>query len=163
MRFVRCISFAAVLTLLALSGCGTSVFQEPQVDLEGVQLGGIGLRGGTLLVNLRIVNPNGFALSANQLTYDLAVADPDVPGDTAWVEFASGTYDQAFSVGARDTSRVQIPIEFSYSGLGGAASSLLSAGTFDYRASGSVNVGTPLGSYDVPFRKRGIVTLMGVS
>ncbi len=152
-----------VLFFLLISGCGSSVFQEPEVDLEGVQLGGLGLRGGTLIVNLRIVNPNRFGLSADELTYELEVADPDEPGDSDWVEFASGTYDESFTVGARDTSVVQIPIEFSYSALGSAASSILSAGTFDYQATGSVNVGTPIGSYDIPFSKRGIVTLIGTS
>lgn len=152
-----------ILLAVLLAGCGSALFQEPDVDLEGVQLGGLGLRGGTLIVNLRIVNPNRFTLSADELTYDLAVADPDEPGDSSWIDFASGTYEESFSVGARDTSMVQIPIEFSYSALGSAASSILSAGTFDYRASGSVSVGTPVGRYEIPFKKRGIVTLMGAN
>ena len=36
------------------------------------------LRGGTLLVNLRVQNPNGFALNAERLRYDLELRDPDV-------------------------------------------------------------------------------------
>jgi LEA14-like dessication related protein len=151
----------ALLFALLLAGCGSSVYKQPQVTLEGVQIGGLGLRGGTLMVHLEIVNPNRFALNASQLNYDLALRDPSQPNDTTWVDFASGVHDVPFSVAAGDTARVQIPIEFSYAGIGSAANSLLRSGTFTYRASGVVDVRTPLGSYGVPFNRRGTVTLMG--
>lgn len=151
---------AAVLTVVA-TGCGGGMFEQPRVTLENVQIGGLGLRGGTLLVNLQIVNPNRFALNANQMSYELALSDPEAGGDTTWIDFAKGIYDQPFSVSARDSATVQIPVEFSYSGMGAAGSSLLRRGTFTYRAAGSVDVRTPLGTHAVPFRKRGTVTLMG--
>jgi LEA14-like dessication related protein len=153
-------STLALLLALFAGGCAGAVFNQPQVTLETVQVGGLGLRGGTLLVSLQVVNPNRFSLNANQLTYELALRDTEVESDTAWVDFASGTYDEGFSVPARDTAVVQIPVEFTYNGLGAAAGSLLRAGTFTYRASGTVDVRTPLGTHAVPFRKRGTVTLM---
>lgn len=158
----RSLRKAVLLPLLAVlaGGCGSSVFQQPEVVLEGVQIGGLGLRGGTLMVHLEIVNPNRFALNANQLRYELALRDPEEDNDTTWVPFATGTYDVPFSVAARDTARVAIPIEFSYSGIGSAANSLLRSGTFSYRANGVVDVRTPLGSHGVPFNRRGTVTLL---
>lgn len=150
----------ALLVALAAFGCG-SAFHQPEVRLDAVQLGGLGLRGGTLLVELEVVNPNRFALTADQLHYTLALADIDEPEDTVWHDFASGTFDERFSVPARDTGRVQIPVSFSYSGVSSAALSLLRQGTFNYRASGSVDVRTPLGTHEVPFRRRGAVTLLG--
>jgi LEA14-like dessication related protein len=162
MRFLKS-SRAALVVLLALVGsaCGGPVFKQPQVILQNVQIGGLGLSGGTLLVNLEVINPNRFALNAEQLSYELALRDPAEAGDTTWVDFAQGMYDQTFSVAARDTATVQIPVEFSYAGLGSAANSLLRNGTFSYLARGTVDVKTPLGSYGVPFRKRGTVALMG--
>jgi LEA14-like dessication related protein len=154
---------AALLLTAVLSACGSGVYRQPEVTLENVQVGGLGLRGGTLLVNLEVVNPNRFALSANQLQYQLALRDPGQPGDTTWIPFAIGTYDQPFSVAARDTAQVQIPVEFTYAGLGSAAGSLLRSGTFTYRASGTVDVRTPLGGYEVPFQRRGTVSLLGSS
>ena len=151
----------AVLLALLVAGCSGGMFQQPRVTLENVQIGGLGLRGGTLLVNLQVVNPNRFALNANQMNYELALSDPEAGGDTTWIDFARGTYDQPFSVAARDSARVQIPVEFSYGGLGAAGTSLLRRGTFTYRAAGTVDVRTPLGMQAVPFRKRGTVTLMG--
>lgn len=151
---------AACLAVLLLAGCASSFFRQPEVSLQGVQLGGLGLRGGTLLVNLRVVNPNRFALNAEGLRYDLALGDPDQDGDTTWVDFAAGRYDEAFSVSAHDTADVQIPVEFSYSGIGSAASSILRSGTFRYRAHGEVNVSTAFGRREVPFTKRGTVMLL---
>ena len=151
----------SLLVTLLVAGCGTFGFRQPTVTLEGVQLGGLGLRGGTLLVNVRVDNPNGFALNAERLRYDLALRDTGQEGDTAWIDFASGTFDQEFSVGARAAETVQIPVEFTYSGLGGAASSILRNGTFHYRATGEVDVDTPVGTRAVPFRKRGTFTMAG--
>ncbi|HEX8275437.1 MAG TPA: LEA type 2 family protein [Longimicrobiaceae bacterium] len=151
----------SLLVVLVLSACGSFGFRQPQVTLDGVQLGGLGLRGGTLLVNLRVQNPNGFALNAERLRYNLELRDPGQAGDSAWIDFATGSYDREFSVGARDTETVQIPVEFSYSGLGGAASSILRNGTFHYRARGEVDVDTPIGSRSVPFTKRGTFTMAG--
>jgi hypothetical protein len=65
-------------------------------------------------------------------------------------------------VGAGATETVQIPVEFSYAGLGGAASSILRNGTFHYRANGEVDVDTPIGTRAVPFNKRGTFTMAGV-
>lgn len=153
---------SALLLLCAgfASGCG-SVFNEPEVTLESVQVGGLGIRGGTLLVSVQVINPNSFSLNADQLTYQLSVTDPEQLRDTTWIDFASGTYGEGFSVGARDTAVVQIPVEFSYAALGAAAGSIARAGTFTYRASGTVDVRTPLGTRQVPFRKRGTVALLG--
>lgn len=151
----------AVLLLAVLAACGGSVFKQPQVTLDNVRLGGLGLSGGTLLVSLEVINPNRFALNADRLRYELSLSDPREAPDTTWVDFAQGIYDQPFSVPAGDTSVVQIPIEFTYSGIGSAANSLLRRGTFTYRARGTVDLRTPLGGYDVPFSKRGTVTLLG--
>lgn len=152
---------ALLFAVLALSACPGPVYQQPEVALQNVQLAGLGLRGGTLLVNVKVVNPNRFALNADRLRYDLLLRDSRAANDTVWLNFASGIFAQQFTVAARDSGFVQIPVEFTYAGLGGAATSLLRAGTFDYRASGIVDVRTPLGLYEVPFARRGTFTLMG--
>lgn len=145
-----------------LGGCASALYEQPEVTLEAVQVAGLGLRGGTLLVDIQVVNPNRFALNANQLQYELALSDPAAGADTTWVDFAKGTYDQPFSVGAGATERVQIPVEFSYSGISAAGGSILNRGTLAYRATGSVDVRTPIGTRQVPFRKRGTFTMAGM-
>jgi LEA14-like dessication related protein len=152
---------AAVLCVLVLSACGSRAVKQPEITLESVQVGGLGLRGGTLLVDVVVHNPNRFALNANQLKYALAINQAGPTAEDGWIDFASGVYDQSLTVGARQTERVRIPVEFSYSGLGGAASTVLRSGTFTYRATGEVDVRTPLGTYVVPFQRRGTVTMAG--
>jgi len=161
MRWSWSRSLVAVAAFLSLGACASAVFQQPEVRLEGVQLAGLGLRGGTLLFNVEVTNPNRFTLSAEELTYQLSIADTRASGDTLWLDLASGTYAEPFSVGGGETATVQVPVEFTYAGLGGAAASILRAGTFSYRATGTVDVRTPLGSREVPFRRGGMVTLMG--
>jgi LEA14-like dessication related protein len=155
-------AFAGVVAVLLLAGCG-SMFREPKITLDNVRIGGLGLQGGTLLVSLSVENPNGFTLSTEALRYQLSVRDPSAVGDTVWVDFANGTFDEPISVRGGETREVQIPVEFSYSGLGGASSSILRNGTFTYRALGSVDVRTPIGTRSVPFQKQGTVTMLGAS
>lgn len=149
-----------VMVLLAAASC-TPTFRQPEIAVDGVRLGSIGLQGGLLLVNVRVTNPNSFGLSANGLRYDLALDRAPAPNDTSWMDFASGTYDRPFSVGARQTSTVEIPVSFTFAGLGSAGMSLIRSGTFDYRARGTVDVNTPIGVRTVPFAKRGVMTLSG--
>lgn len=149
-----------VAMVLAVGACG-GVFRQPEIALEGVRLGSIGLRGGQLLVNLRVSNPNPFSLKSNGLRYNLQLDEAGAPGDTSWVDFASGTYDRQFSVGGGQTSTLEIPVEFTFSGLGGAGLSLIRSGTFEYRARGTVDVDTPIGLRTVPFSKRGVMSLSG--
>ncbi len=154
-------SLAIFATIVLLLGCGSRILREPVVTLQGVNLAGLGLRGGILTVSLQVENPNRFALSADRVRYQLAIADLREGEDTTWTDLASGTYQERFSVAAGEIATVQVPVEFTYVGLGNAASSLLRAGTFKYRATGAVDVSTPLGAYQVPFRPDGMVTLLG--
>ncbi|MDB4948064.1 MAG: Late embryosis abundant protein 2 [Gemmatimonadetes bacterium] len=152
----------AVLSLAAVAlaaACGSGVFKQPTVALDSISVGGLGLTGGTLLVNVRIQNPNGFTLGADRVTYDLAVHT--APGDSAWSSIARGTYERPFRVGGGRTEVVQIPVEFSYAGAGGAGAALMRNGAFTYRARGSVLAHTPIGDREVPFYQDGTVTSMG--
>ncbi|HEX5726575.1 MAG TPA: LEA type 2 family protein [Longimicrobiaceae bacterium] len=157
-------SAPALPALLLLAACNAGL-QRPEIELESVSLGSLGLRGGTLLVNVRVENPNRFELRANSVDYALHIrdTDEDAAADSAWVEFARGTYDERITIGARETRVVSIPVEFTFSGLGGAAGELLRMGRFNYRATGTADVSTPFGSRAVPFRKTGIFTMSGAT
>lgn len=143
---------------VAAGGC-SHVFRQPEVRLESVRLGGVGLRGATLVAQLHITNPNGFDLAARSFTYDLELQDEDNGGD--WVRLAQGTIDQKLEVTENSAKVVEIPIEFRYSDLGPAVRSLIDRGTFGYRVSGSIQVQEPL-SRTVPYKKTGRVTMSGV-
>lgn len=158
----RIVTALALGVSLLATAC-SSAFRQPEVELENVEIGSLGLTGGTLLVNVRVHNPNSFALNAEAIRYELLLKDPNATSDTTWSQFANGSYDRRVSVGGGRTETFQVPVEFSYSTLRGAASSVLRTGRFDYRARGSVVAQTPFGSREVPFRKSGTLLLNGSS
>lgn len=131
--------------------------EEPEVRLAGVRLGGLGLQGGLVYVRLSVVNPNRFGLKAAGLTYDLDLADIQ-DGERRWVDLAEGTFAEKIRVEGNDSTVVEIPVEFRYSGLGSAVRSILATGTFDYRVRGEVSITEPLGT-EIPYRHSGTVTL----
>jgi LEA14-like dessication related protein len=152
--------WAALAAMIVLSAC-TAGFRQPEVELEGLQVGGVGLGGGTVLVNVRIRNPNAIGFRADSLQYELFIRNPAATGDSAWTRFAEGVYTDRFEIGARDTETVQIPVSFTFAQLGSAGGQLLRQGSFQYRAVGNVNVRTSFGGRQVPFRKTGTFTLSG--
>jgi LEA14-like dessication related protein len=147
---------AAALAALVFAGCFAG-FERPEVRLHGVRVGGIGLRGGTVYARLQVVNPNGFTLRADELTYDLEFAGERVD---EWLPFAEGVFEERIEVPGRDSATVEIPVEFTYRELGQAMQSVLDRGTLDYRVRGSVRVTDPIGR-TVPYRHEGTVTMSG--
>jgi len=149
-----------LLLVLLATACGP-LYERPEIRVSSVQVGSLGLTGGTLLVDMTVANPNRFALESREVRYELDVAPSPVTGDTGWVEFARGTFDQTVTVAARDSATVRIPIQFEYRALGGAVGDILRSGTLTYRARGEADVGTPVGGRTVPFRHSGTVPIGG--
>jgi LEA14-like dessication related protein len=147
------------LPMLFLAGACSSAVRQPEVRLESVRLGGIGLRGGTLYAQVYVGNPNGFGLETRSITYDMQVEHPDSAG--RWVSFAQGTLDEPVRVGGNNSTVIEIPIQFRYDDLGGAVRSILDTGTFNYRVNGDVQLSEPVGRR-IPYSKSGIVSLSGV-
>lgn len=148
--------------VLAASACGG--VRKPVVELDSVELGSIGISGGTLIANVRVENPNPVAVRAEDLRYELFLRSPragDESRDGAWERLAAGTYDERITVGANATEIVRVPVRFRFADMGPAVSSVLRTGRFDYRATGQVRVRAAGFARDVPFRKTGTVMLIG--
>jgi LEA14-like dessication related protein len=158
-NIVRLTGLLSVLALTAAAGCGH--VRQPEITLEGVQIGSLGLTGGTLMVNVRVDNPNPFTLRAHRVNYELALREPAEDGGQAtWIDIATGYFeDDDFEVRARDSRTFRVPVDFTYASAGGAARSVLRTGRFDYRASGTVLVRTPTGWSEVPYRRTGSVMM----
>lgn len=140
------------LVVTACSGVGRQAFLDPVVDLRDVKVLGLGTTGGQLEVALGVYNPNAYRLDATRLNYRVFV------GDT--VSLASGSVDTRTTVQANDTTVVRIPVSFTYSGLGRAASQLLQTGAVTYRVAGDVTVGSVVGNFTVPYSATGRFTTM---
>jgi LEA14-like dessication related protein len=150
-----------ILTLLVLTQA-CSGFRKPTIELEGVSLGSVGFTGGTLLVNLRVENPNAIGFRAENLRYELFLRAPGADSiDGGWERLTGGTYEEDIVIRARETRTVQVPIEFRLSDLGPVASSVMRTGRFNYRVTGDVQVRAAGTTRTVPFRKTGSMSLTG--
>ncbi len=150
----------AVAALLFLGAC-SAVFRQPVVTLETFRLESIGLRGGTLVARVHVENPNGYDLRTDGLDYAIEVADTDSSGDVAWRPLAAGEFNEEIRVAARSATYVDIPIQFSFSDMGGLLRPILDRGIIEYRVHGRVGVEDPV-RRTVPYRHTGRVTLSGV-
>jgi LEA14-like dessication related protein len=153
----RVMSVTAALATVAV-GCSTigrAAFQSPIVRLRDVRVRGIGLTGGSLDVLLNVYNPNHYRLDATRLTYRVALA-----GDS--ITLASGALDSRFTVQDNDSTTVTIPVSFSYAGVNAAGRSILNTGAVDYHVLGDVTVGSPVGSFTVPYSSTGRFTTTGI-
>ena len=153
----KLVVLAVASTLVVGTACATlgrAAFEEPVVTLKNVSLQGLGMTGGSLDVLLNVYNPNGFRLDATQLTYRVFV-------DT--VHVANGVMDSQFVVQAGDSSEVRIPVNFTYAGIGQAGRALLQTGSVNYRVAGDVRVGTPVGSFTVPYDRMGRFSTLGTN
>jgi LEA14-like dessication related protein len=144
---VATFAMAACASLGALGG-----FKEPIVNFRDLRVTGLGLTGGSLDVYLSVYNPNGFKLDATRLTYRLLVGEN---------ELGTGALDSRFTVQDRDSSVVRIPVNFTYTGIGGAARQMMQSGSVPYTVTGDVTVATPLGNFTRPYTGNGRFSPMG--
>ncbi|HEX2210954.1 MAG TPA: LEA type 2 family protein [Longimicrobium sp.] len=158
---IRRTMLVAVLVLATLASACTG-FRKPEIELEGISLGSVGLNGGTINVNVRVQNPNPVGFRAETINYELFLRTPrDSADEQGWERLTSGTHEEDIVIGARETRVVQIPVEFRLSELGPVASSVLRTGRFNYRVTGTVQVRAAGSRRTVPFRKTGSMSLLG--
>jgi LEA14-like dessication related protein len=145
-RLAAAVAVAMTVGLTACAALGRATFVEPVVELQQVELLGLGFEGGNLEVILAVHNPNRFALDASALTYQV---------DVDSVPLGSGALDSRFVVAGGDTARVRLPVRFTYRGLGAAGRQLLATGSLTYRVRGELTLGTPLGRFTRPYDRSG--------
>ena len=146
------------LTGAAMASACSLVFREPEVRLDSVRLAGLGLSGAMLVANVMVTNPNGYDLRTTAIVYDLDLGDA-AESRNGWTRLAQGTIDREYRIASRDSAVIEIPLEFSYSGVSSAIRTILNQGTFDYRIGGDITLTSPV-SRRVPFRRTGSVSLV---
>ncbi len=101
----RTLNLILVVILLALGGCATTVqdlVKSPAVELNAVQVVGLGFNSQTFLLSFNISNPNGFALPVRSVSYALKLDGQ---------RFASGQTPGEFSVPANGESQFAISVD----------------------------------------------------
>jgi LEA14-like dessication related protein len=121
-------------------------------------VGGIGLRGASLIAELDIENENDFDIETDSITYQL-FANTASTGEN-WQSVLQRSYTQRIVIAEDKVTRVEIPIDFNYSDFSGAARTIIDRGMLNYRIQGQAFVREPL-RRTVPFTKTGSVSLTG--
>ena len=145
---------AATFAVLGAAGCATlgrATFKEPIVHFQDAQITSLGTTGGSLEVRLSLYNPNGFKLDGNRLTYKVLVDS---------VPLGSGALAERFTVQEKDSTIVTLPVSFTYVGVSAAGRQLMNTGAVNYRVTGDVTVGTPLGNFTRPYDQTGRFSAM---
>jgi len=143
-----------VVALLALTGCATLRnalnFQEPQVELQEINITGMGLTGGTMDLVFDVYNPNDYRLRSTRLEVGL---------DLEGTHFGDALIDRPLDLSPTNHSRVVMPVRFEWAGVGAAARGLLTRQELKYGVTGAVLLETPLGGKRVQLRAAGNVPL----
>lgn len=102
------------------------------------------------------MNPNVFTLNTESVSYQVAVREAGAAEDKPWRELGGGIFQEAFSIGPKETRSVQIPVDFSYLAVGSASVDLLRSKALEYRVTGNISTLTPLGRREIPFERKGL-------
>jgi len=142
------------LLTVTLSACATLrnalTFENPQVELQEINVTGLGLGGGTLDLVFDVYNPNDYRLRSTRLEVGLELAGTD---------FGEALIDKPLDLSPVNHSRVIMPVRFTWSGVGAAARSLLESQELPYGLTGAVLLDTPIGEKRVELKSKGTVPL----
>jgi LEA14-like dessication related protein len=142
------------LLIVTLPACATLQhalkFEKPQIELQEINVTGLGLTGGTLDLVFDVYNPNDYRLRSTRLEVGLELAGTD---------FGEALIDKPLDLSPENHSRVMMPVRFTWAGVGAAARSLLESRELPYGLSGAVLVETPIGERRVELKSRGNVPL----
>jgi LEA14-like dessication related protein len=151
-RRVPAILLAAV-SAAALVGCATfkyTGFERPHVQLESVSVTGLGLSGGSLRLELDVYNPNEYAVRGSAFTGRLKLED---------TQFGEILFERGFELAPQAHTTLEVPMQFTWEGVGAAARGLLARGSVSYELGGALFVDTPGGDKRVEIDTGGVVAV----
>ncbi len=150
----RFLERGVVASCLVLSACATLrglVFREPDVQLERINITGLGLTGGTVDLVFDVYNPNDYRIRSTRLEVGL---------DLENAHFGDALLERPLDLSPQNHSRVVVPLRFAWTGLAAGAKAMLSRQSVAYGLTGRVIVDTPLGDKTVTLRGKGDVPLV---
>jgi LEA14-like dessication related protein len=146
--------FAAVcpaLLAVLLASCATLKhlqFEQPTVDLKAIEIAGVGVSGGSLVLVLDVFNPNDYDIRTTWVEASLDLED---------THFGTAVLEGDETLVANSRTQVEIPAEFTWEGVGAGARALLGRGALRYNLETRLRVETSIGGRTVTLRNRGEV------
>ena len=143
-------SLPGVLLCLSCATLGRLSFREPDVQLQEIDVTGIGLTGGTFDLVFDVYNANDYRIRSTRL---------EVGIDLEGTHFGDALLDRPLDLSPTYHSRIVVPVRFEWAGLGAGAKALLTRRAVGYGITGRVLLDTPLGDKAVAFHGNGNVPL----
>ncbi len=138
---------------IALGSCATLgklYFQEPQIQLQEINVTGLGLSGGTMDLVFDVYNPNDYRIRSTRI---------EVALDLENTHFGDAYLERPLDLSPTNHSRVVVPTRFEWAGVGAGARALFTKQAIGYALTGRVILDTPLGDKRVGLTGRGQVPL----
>lgn len=140
-----------VFLAMLMNGCAAVQqlqFQQPDFDLTSVRIDGLGLTGGSLTLLIDVDNPN---------SYDLRTGQIELVIDFEGTRFGEAFLDGSTRFGSQEVTPIELPLSFSWGGVGAGARALLARGAIGYTLLTRLTVDTPLGARPIEVTTRGDV------
>ncbi len=140
----------AVVFLAACATLGKLYFQEPQIQLQEINVTGLGLSGGTMDLVFDVYNPNDYRIRSTRI---------EVALDLENTHFGDAYLERPLDLSPTNHNRVVVPTRFEWAGVGAGARALFTKQAIGYALTGRVILDTPLGDKRVGLTGRGQVPL----
>ena len=136
--------------LLAASGCALATATPPTVEVQQIELRGMGLLDQSLGVTLCVTNPNDADLNFRRVTVGM---------DVAGTPLAEGTSEMQVRLAPRSSTLVPFAVAVTERNLGPQLLTILRTGRVGYRLHGSVQLTGAL-AITLPFSRSGRLDLL---
>ncbi|MEB8432110.1 MULTISPECIES: LEA type 2 family protein [Cocleimonas] len=135
------LGFAVLLSACSSSGI-KGLVEQPTIQVHKVQMGNFSLSGGSATFVLDIQNPNNFAIPLTGLDYGLRLNG---------VQVAEGSKAERVTIGAKQSQKLEIPLQFSFGNMLNMLPGLLRNRSVNYDLGGSIH----LPWFKIPFNRAG--------
>ncbi len=124
------ILFLSVWLSACSSGGIKGIAESPTVQVHKVEMGNFNLNGGNATFILNITNPNSFPIPLTGFDYGLRLNG---------IEVANGIKEQRVTIGAKQSTKLEVPLSLSFSNMLNMLPNLLRTRQVDYSLGGRLH------------------------
>ncbi|WP_369922159.1 LEA type 2 family protein [Marinomonas polaris] len=148
--------FIGMALIVLLSGCSalqkTIDVHKPTASVTGVSIESLSTEAVTLLVDVKVTNPNSFALKTAGFDLDLLVNKHNIA--------TINQPDSSLSLPAKGSNSVRLPVTLTFDQVIKSVGDLANKTELDYAVEGKVAINLPvLGDFDMPVDFTGVLPI----
>jgi LEA14-like dessication related protein len=143
------ILFLCAFSIFIMS-CLSWILEKPSFVLRGIGISPRSFTEMNLLIDLDAQNPNRFDLTLKSFECTIYLKNEEI---------GKGRLESELLIPSSSTTRIQVPIDATFKGLGGSLKAILTGGDLPYKIAGKADIRTAFGSLNFPFSKEGPINL----